>query len=73
MGVCHSPPSLPQLVKQEQLSLDGLFALPSHDLERVGLSREEEGKLKAYLSLLSSCYSEPHTHTHKHTPWSLVP
>ena len=61
-------PSPSQLLKEEQLSLDGLFALSSANLgalaERLGLAREEEGKLKTYLNLLACCYSESFT-----PPW----
>ena len=49
------------------MSLDGLFSLPLGDLEslceRLGLSREEERKLKFYLTFLTSCYSESHYYT----------
>ena len=65
-----TPPSLSlslvpfhlQSLKQEHLSLDDLFSLSSGDLEsvceRLGLGKEEEMKLKTYLALLTSCYSE---------------
>jgi hypothetical protein len=56
------PLSVQLLLKQEQMSLDGLFSLPLGDLEslceRLGLSREEETKLKVYLTLLTSCYNQ---------------
>ena len=65
LRTCFNPLSLSHtqlLLKQEQMSLDGLFSLPLGDLEslceRLGLSREEETKLKVYLTLLTSCYSE---------------
>lgn len=54
--------SLSQLLKDEQLSLDDLFALSSADLHdlmvRLGLLLEEEEKLGTYLNLLATYYSE---------------
>lgn len=53
-------------MKEDQLCLDMLFAMSSHDLHilmgRLGLSMEEEGKLVTSLRLLAACYSEPLQH-----------
>ncbi|CAI8023236.1 hypothetical protein GBAR_LOCUS13589 [Geodia barretti] len=62
LSVADLQPLSVQLLKQEQMSLDGLFSLPLGDLEslceRLGLSREEERKLKFYLTFLTSCYNQ---------------